>query len=58
MIVLDVAGWIVNLLALGSAVLVWVISFCLMAVVLSLMFEAIKRYINLIWGEENEKHDF
>jgi len=43
MIILDVAGWIVQVLALGVGFLIWSIAIGIMAVVVSVTIQAIKR---------------
>ena len=43
MIILDVAGWIVEVLALGVGFLVWSIAIGIMAVVTSVTIQAIRR---------------
>lgn len=45
MLVLDVAEWIANILILGIAALVWVISLFMMLLIVSLIKDRIVKYL-------------
>ena len=43
MIIIDIAGWIINLAILGIAMIIWMIAIFMFSMFISIVIEAIKR---------------